>query len=256
MTSEKQDNRLDERTLSLLTQIDAELERQYAELSESVTDPEGGKMGEVHERDYEFSSTYERRKKMILEGKAEEVTQEIKRVQCKHRAYRWIKSAAVIVLCVSLLVLIVGPAKIQATVTRFGNAVLSIFTTHTDFVYDNTDKLNSENTKMVANTYLSKHLPKGFSIKETDEEDYNSCVAKNSDGKWISLKICTAKDLVLSIDTEDAEERNLTISQIPVKIYLKTGKTTLLWERQNIVFTLSGNVDVDILVSIVENILD
>lgn len=239
MKKDKADqSKLDKKSLELLQQIDAELERQHQILSNASNhEPTTGNMPKLV-----FSLDYERRKQLILDGKAEEVEQEIRRKKRKLRAKYWTKSVASCLFIVLFSILLISPGNVEGALRYFGQSIMNVFTTHSEFSFPR------GNTKNEAAAWGFPHccsdicLPDGFSVKEVVKEERHAYLrVENEAGVWFSLDICDANNLSLALDTEGAEENDLLIADTLVKQYSKTSYTILLWEQAGRSFILSGN---------------
>lgn len=229
-------SKLDKKSLELLQQIDAEIERQCHTLSNaSNLEPTTGSMPKSV-----FSLDYERRKQLILDGKSEKVEQEIKRKRRKLRAKWWTKSVAGCLIIVLFSILLIGPGDVEGALRYFGHSIINVFTTHSEFSFPRGSAENDAAAWEFPHYCSDTCLPDGFSVKEAVKEERHAYLsAKNEAGVWFSLDICDANNLSLALDTEGADENDLLIADTLVKQYSKMSHTILMWEQAERSFILS-----------------
>lgn len=258
MKIQKQDHdRLDEKSLHLLSQIDRVLERQYDQAS--TKEPTRGALHSSFTTNKSetarqiaatsiFSSSYEEKKKRILEGQADIVARELKRKQAKRNVGKRGLSAAAILLALGLFSMIIGPKSIHAAVLRFGKAIVSVFRTHTEYSYTSDHKNEQMPSLQSRNLQLESFLPDGYEIKEIREDkEKHYKHAENSDGQWINLDLVfVVSNYTLKLNTEGTEQRSLELEGFTVNQYQKPGLTIYYWEAAGQVYTLSGSCDKDL----------
>lgn len=240
-------NELDEKSRKVLNLIDNLKQKEYASLAKTgvegrITSIDVEVMKERNSSvKREFSNDYERRKQLILSGHADKVLHELQHKQIKQHILVLSREVAVIFLIFGIFMVLLEPIKIQAAILRFGHAFVSIFNTHTDYVYDESAAVEPEHR--LEASFLEGILPEGFVIEEKGEDEYSSFYsATDSEGDWIQFNmIFDAQNVTLSIDTENAIEENLDFSPITIKCYRKPDIITYHWEYANKVYTLSGN---------------
>lgn len=246
---------LDPESLRILEYIDKRLMQEYdapAVKETAASDPisqDAKKQRESGSKQIDaFSSDYERRKKFILEGRAGEVARELKQKRTRQSFRRKGKKAAAVILLLGCLCFAIGPRNVQAVILRFGRAVVSVFTTHTEYAY--TDSDSKDTLHLAGKVRLETYLPESYEIDVSKENEYGSYHrAAGRKDRWIALKtvdLLKANDLKLQIDSEEAAEAELVLEGITVKQYVKENLINYYWEYANQVFVLTGNSEPDL----------
>ncbi len=235
MKSQNQDpNRLDEKSLHILSRIDESIHDQYRTLSEEPSSHPS----------LDFSSSYEKRKAQILQGKAEGVEKELRHKKVKVEARKWGLSAAVFVIIMSLVSIGIGHQEPSAGVNRFGSAIVQTYPDHTDFYYKEKKKTNHSPTHLPL-VHLEEDLPEGYQIIKSDIDSlYYFKRFQNAKGQWLDLTIQPTGGVV-GLDTENAVHTLLKIEGVPVAHYQKPKITIYFWEYQDLIYTFAGNASKD-----------
>ena len=240
MKSQNQDpNRLDDKSLHFLSQIDESIHDKYRALSEEPSSHPSS----------DFSSSYEKRKARILQGKAEGVEKELRHKKVKVGARKWGLPAAVLVIIISLITMGIRHQESTAGMNRFGSAIVQTYPDHTDFYYKEKKEADPSLTHLPS-VNLEDDLPEGYQLIESDVDSlYYTKRFKNAKGQWLDLSIHPIGGVV-GLDTENAVHTLLKIEGVPVNKYVHSKATIYFWEYQDLIYDFAGNApeDMEILV--------
>lgn len=235
MKSQNQDpNRLDEKSLHILSRIDESIHDQYRTLSEEPSSHPS----------LDFSSSYEKRKAQILQGKSEGVEKELRHKKVKVEVRKWGLPAAVLVIIISLITMGIRHQEPTAGMNRFGSAIVQTYPDHTEFYYKEKKKTDPCPTHLPL-VHLEDDLPEGYQIIESDIDSlYYFKRFQNAKGQWLDLTIQPTGGVV-GLDTENALHTLLKIEGVPVNKYVHSKATIYFWEYQDLIYTFSGNASKD-----------
>ena len=275
---------LDEKSLEVLELIDSVIKRQYldnigdeitgkvesdpkdihktVEFSAADRAPENiNKTAEFSKADNnvknfqtatEFSEAYQARKKLLLEGKVDEVRCELGQNRRKRAIRKWHKIAAAVVIVFLCGILLIGPKRIYASIRTFGNALVRVFQTHTELEFDQSPDKNLHEKLLD----ISELNPDDFSLAESfSTENKKYVLFENSHGLWISLNQSYSSNTTLNFDSEAANISEYMVQSTSVTKYSSYTKTSFLWHIGDVNYLLSGNADDKLLQKIVDKLI-
>lgn len=239
---------LDEKSLEVLKLIDDSIERQYLGGFINSFDGIEDKSSNAYKAP-EFSSSYQKRKKLLLEGRVDEVQREL---AGKRTSKKWNKVVAAIVLFAICLGLLIGPIRIYAAIQGFWNAIIKVFTTHTELEF--ADSINKSVDGQFINIFGLISEDYLLTDSQTTESS-NYTLFEDHDGFWISFHQSKRNTLAFHFDSENTEMSEYMVESVLVSKYKKKDKTTFIWVVDDMNYLLSGNSDESVIQDIVDKLI-
>lgn len=245
-------NEPDKKSLEVLKLLDQSIERQYMEEADRNLEDRSQQSAANELKCSEFSPAYEKKKKLLLEGKVDEVKRELKGNKRKRSVRKFGKVAAAILIGVLCLSFFIRPQKISAALKSFGNALVSVFDTHTELSYDAGDE-----HKTLEKLDLAALIPNEYSLEDEQVTPRHAyALYQSSDDKtWISFHEAIGDNTTVAFDSEDAQVKEYVVASTPVNMYQKENKTTFVWVVDDVIYTLSGSADVSLLQDLADQLV-
>ncbi len=143
--------------------------------------------------------------------------------------------------------------SVQAYRERIIDAIVTVYHELTQYRFVNETGYQAELPEIVFG-----FIPEGMSLMENDRRpNRNYILYEAEDGSFMELAVTriTAQSAYEGIvDSEDAIVKDIVIRGASATLYSKNGEHIILWVESNTVCRLTGNIDLETLIMVTENI--
>lgn len=158
-----------------------------------------------------------------------------------------------------ICIILVGLTLTVTTVEAFKIPILNLLI-HTTETYTNI-KINSYASstapKLPAewdHQFYPHYIPEGFEIIKASINSANGkIIYKNENNNIILYTVCI-NNQDLFIDTENITSKDIMVNDSPAKLLFKNNLSTIIFNNQSSLFTLSGDISEEELITIAEHI--
>lgn len=159
------------------------------------------------------------------------------------------KRAAIILLAVTAIsTATVG--SVSALRTRFMNFIIEITQQDTNIKFNND---NIKSNSYVYHNIKLEYIPSGFIIKKSESRNGYILLEFTKDNEFFNFRTINMESS-LSIDTEDAIVKELTINGKEAFLSIKDSTKILVWhDDSETAYILTGNISENELIKIAEN---
>lgn len=245
-------NKPDKKSLEVLKLLDQSIERQYMEEANRNHEDRSQQSAANELKCSEFSPAYEKKKKLLLEGKVDEVKRELEENKRSRNIRKFGKVAAAILIGILCLSFFIRPQKITAALKNFGNALVSVFDTHTELSYDAGDE-----HKTLEKLDFGALIPDGYFLEDelvTPRHAY-ALYQSSGDKTWISFREAIKDSTTVAFDSQDARVKEYMVASTPVSMYEKENEMTFVWVVEDVIYTLSGSADESLLQDLMKQLV-
>lgn len=161
---------------------------------------------------------------------------------------KYSQRAAVIILIFGVLSGI-AVFSVQAWRVKFLNFIMEITHTDTTINFDENSKGDTFSNEDVTLGYV----PEGFKLEKSESRGNGLFLVFTNNDKDFRLKINSVSGS-LSIDTENADIQKLKINGMDALYSSNNNINIIVWQNDELTYSLSSNLDKDEIIRIVENV--
>lgn len=209
----------------------------------------------INDEDIHFSENHIRAMNKILYSQTVADDNRIKHFRLNKRL--------ILVAIITMTIVLIAALSVGADRLKFLDYFMNVSDISTDFtkspesekgVYYVDENIMESSGKATEYKYSIKlnYIPDGFTL--TDSSEYNSISEATyyNINKWFYVSKSIVPDTV-SIDTENAETEYVDINGIKSFMSIKPKQIILIWENNDILYSLYGNIDKETIIKIAEN---
>ncbi len=185
------------------------------------------------------------------EGKIQKLFKTERKKQFSSQATLILKRIAIIFIIISV-VSTISILIVEAWRIKYLNFIIEVKDKYSDIsLKEVTFYNNSYKTEDIAFGYI----PEGFLVEDTKITDNHLFIQfVNQNNLYFSLDV-NSLDVNLSIDTENANLREILINDGKAVLVEKNNEKILVWNNDKHIFTLIGNIKTSEIIKIAENII-
>ena len=161
----------------------------------------------------------------------------VKREELSYEKHRErLKMVRAVAIWFLIIFLIIGPA-VYAMIERIW------FFSHQDYNDHSAYVLNDEKPSLDVPELI--WLPDGMKLaREYEFQSTHYSEYAGTDGKWMLFtRLRFGSDTKLEVDTEDSDLISVIVLGQDAELYVKGDKLTLIWNNENYILMLAGNLD-------------
>lgn len=170
----------------------------------------------------------------------------------------------ILVAIITMTIVLVAALSVGADRLKFLDYFMNVSDISTDFTkspdteegeyyVDESLKESLENTDEYKYSINLGYIPDGFTLTDSSEYNSISCATYYNINKYFNVSKSIVPDTV-SIDTENAETEYVDINGITAFMSIKPKQIILIWECNDVLYDISGNIDKETIIKIAENI--
>jgi hypothetical protein len=182
-----------------------------------------------------------------------------KKEEKRMRTRKYIKAAVIVILAVTttMTVLTVSVEAVRNRVFEF------LFQENDEYMTVNTVETSGSGEQIKSplldhwkNFYYPGYLPDGYTLEDADNEGLPYTMTfMNADGDVLKIWQQPADQGDMIADNEKVEKSKFTINGNPAFWTSKKKETSLIWSLDGTMFMASGEVDLDTLIQLAENLI-
>lgn len=154
----------------------------------------------------------------------------------------------------------VAITTVSAFRTRVFNLIIEIKKDYTDIkLKENNEPSTSSSTSMIPsnwdNEYYLSYVPHGFKISKVESQEVTKIIQYTNDkGDFIIFSQSSNENTDMMVDTENAITQKIDINGHEGILIQKNGLNTIVWRKDNNLFSLMSKIDKNELIKAAESI--
>lgn len=193
--------------------------------------------------EHQFSKRFERKMNLLIK--------EQKRSPKLNKALRYLKRTVAVAM-IALVITFSGFMTVEAYRTKVIEIVVQVFNELTNY------RFVSNISEIELPNIVFQYVPDEMENKDTRHSPRHSYFFfEDNAGRFFELSqrvISSDGDSTIIVDTENSASQKLYINGIETVVNTKNSESTLLWSKSNILYQMHGNIELDELIKIAEQI--